>query len=129
MVTVECETTEDMTAREVVDEGLEVLEDGSTWGLIDIEVKLGVGEEEECSEEVEQQRVVVELVVGGAYDTCKHQCCPYHALGVGEEEDEEEETFEVQLLVGLDAQRVGHCQQHVAHHCCHPVQHPTLLGT
>jgi hypothetical protein len=51
--------------------------------------------------------VVVEFVVGCADDAEQHQHCPDHSLRVGEEKDEKEEAFEVQLLIGLDAEGVG----------------------
>lgn len=48
-------------------------------------------------------------MVGGSDDACQDHSCPHDSLRVGEEKDEKEEAFEVQFLIGLDAERVGDC--------------------
>lgn len=49
---MEGKATQDMRAREVVDEGLEVLQHGRTGGLVHVEIELGVGKKQECAQQV-----------------------------------------------------------------------------
>ena len=127
---MKCKVLEDADAWSVVEEGLETLEDGCGKGrLLDVAVEVGVGVEDEGAAEVEEERVVVEFVVGefNFFHPDEHE--PEYDLNVWEEEDDEDEAFEIEFPVGLDTEGVADGEEDVAEEGCYPVHCSWLLGT
>jgi hypothetical protein len=73
---------EDVDSRGVVEEGLKTFEDSCPRRLLDVAVEVGVGVQNESPDEVEEEGVIVELVVGGDVDVLKDENASQYHLSI-----------------------------------------------
>ena len=96
--------------RSIIEEGLKALEDGSCKRrLLDILIVVRVRIQDESATEVEKHRVIVKLVVSELDISYQDKHKPKYHLQVREKEDYEDESFEIQLPIGTDTQRITDC--------------------
>jgi hypothetical protein len=73
---------EDVDSRGVVEEGLKTFEDSCPRRLLDVAVEVGVGVQDESPNEVEEEGVIVELVVGGDVEVLKNENASQYHLSI-----------------------------------------------
>ena len=101
-------------ARSVVEKGIEAFEDSGCGRLSDVLIEFGVRIENEGSAEVEEERVIVELVIGECVESREDEDAAHEYLNVGEQKDDENEAFEVEFAVGERTESVASCEHYVA---------------
>ncbi len=115
--------------RSVVNKSIEIFKHCRTRRLLHISIIIGIGIENESTEQVEEQRMIIKLVIGLEINICKDKSTTKNNLSVSQQENEENESLKVKLLISSDAQSVAHSQDEIAKSSCQPVDHSRLFGT
>jgi hypothetical protein len=100
-VLVTCKASENIAARSVIDESLEILDNCSSWRLIDVQVEARVRPQEQGAQQMQQQRVIVELMIGLILDLHKDQDGPNEYLRIRQQKNQEDKSLEIQFLIGF----------------------------